>query len=127
MKKQIVGDNGISYTLGVDGLYYPDLELPGGTDYEIGRYGRMRCEYLKTHHRMKYMELLCSGRLNQYLHETDKECLALFERLTEQMKAKQGITEQLKADNQMEWAGRMNNIRNCVEEFIVIEIVLNTV
>jgi len=68
MEKHIVGENGISYTLGADGLYYPDLKLPEGTDYEIGKYGRMRCEYLKSHRKVVYMELVLSGRLNEYLH-----------------------------------------------------------
>ncbi len=68
LKKHIVGENGISYTLGEDGLYYPDLRLLEGTHYEIGRYGRMRAEYLKEHHRPMHLELLLSGKLTEYLH-----------------------------------------------------------
>lgn len=93
LEKHIVGENGISYTLGEDGLYYPDLRLPEGTHYEIGRYGRMRAEYLKEHHRALYLELLLSGKLNEYLHQTNEECYQMMERLVEQMKEKQGIME----------------------------------
>lgn len=103
LRKHIIGENGISYTLGEDGLYYPDLRLPEGTHYEIGRYGRMRAEYLKENHRALYLELLLSGKLNEYLHQTDEECYQMMERLVEQMKAKQGVTEQLKSENQMQW------------------------
>ena len=93
LEKHIVGENEISYTLGEDGLYYPDLRLPEGTHYEIGRYGRMRAEYLKEHHRALYLELLLSGKLNEYLHQTNEECYQMMERLVEQMKEKQGIME----------------------------------
>ena len=106
LRKHIIGENGISYTLGEDGLYYPDIRLPEGTHYEIGRYGRMRALYL---------ELLLDGNLNEYLHQTDEECYQMMERLVEQMKAKQGVTEQLKSENQMQWVGMMNNIWHCAE------------
>lgn len=99
LEKHIIGENGISYTLGEDGLYYPDLQLPEGTHYEIGRYGRMRAEYLKEYHRALYLELLLDGNLNEYLHQTDEECYQMMERLVEQMKAKHGVTEQLKSEN----------------------------
>ena len=65
MKKHIIGENGISYTLGEDGLYYPDLRIAEGTHYEIGKYGRMLWEYLKNHHRGEYIKLLMNGRLNR--------------------------------------------------------------
>ena len=94
LRKHIIGENGISYTLGEDGLYYPDIRLPEETHYEIGRYGRMRAEYLKEYHRALYLELLLDGNLNEYLHQTDEECYQMMERLVEQMKAKQGVTEQ---------------------------------
>lgn len=123
MKKHTVGENGISYTLGADGLYYPDFKLPEGTDYEIGKYGRMRCEYLKVHFKVAYMELVLSGKLNEYLHEVDEECYERMELLIEQMKKKQGVTEQLKAENQMLWVGMMNNIRSAIEEIVLAELV----
>lgn len=68
MEKHIVGENGISYTLGADGLYYQDLMLPKGTNYQIGRYGRMRAEYIKEHHHSMHLELLFAGKWNEYLH-----------------------------------------------------------
>lgn len=123
LEKHIVGENEISYTLGEDGLYYPDLRLPEGTHYEIGRYGRMRAEYLKENHRALYLELLLSGKLNEYLHQTDEECYRMIEQLVEQMKVKQGLKEQLKSENQMQWVGMMNNIRQCAEEVVLRDIV----
>ena len=123
LEKHIIGENGICYTLGEDGLYYPDLQLPEGTHYEIGRYGRMRAEYLKEYHRALYLELLLDGNLNEYLHQTDEECYQMMERLVEQMKAKHGVTEQLKSENQMQWVGMMNNIRQCAEEVVLRDIV----
>ena len=122
LEKHIVGENEISYTLGEDGLYYPDLRLPEGTHYEIGRYGRMRAEYLKEHHRALYLELLLSGEFNEYLHQTDEECYQMMERLVEQMKEEQGVTEELKMQDQMAWVGRMNNIRACAEEIVRTEL-----
>ena len=73
LEKHIVGENGIGYTLGEDGLYYPDLKLPEGTHYEIGKYGLMRWGYLKNHRRGEYIKLLMDGKLNEYFHEVDKE------------------------------------------------------
>ena len=93
MEKHIIGEKGIGYTLGTDGLYYPDLELPEGTHYEIGRYGRMRWEYLKNHRRGEYIRLFMDGKLNEHLHEVDEECYERMELLVEQMKAGAGITK----------------------------------
>ena len=123
MGKHIIGENGISYTKGTDGIYYPDLKLPEREDYEIGRYGNMRLEYLKNHRKGLYLDLLTSGKLNGHLHECDEECSARMEFLTEQMKAGAGITEELKAKEQMKWAGLMNNVRSAVEEIVLNELV----
>lgn len=123
MEKHIVGENGISYTLGADGLYYPDLKLLEGTHYEIGRYGRMRWEYLKTHRRGKCIKLLMDGKLNKHLHEIDEACYERMGLLVEQMKAGAGITEELKASNQMKWVGLMNNVRSAAEEIVVGELI----
>ena len=70
-----------------------------------------------------YLELLLDGNLNEYLHQTDEECYQMMERLVEQMKAKQGVTAQLKSENQMQWVGMMNNIRHCAEEVVLKDIV----
>ena len=123
MEKHVDGENGISYTLGEDGLYYPDLKLPEGTHYEIGRYGRMRWEYLKTHRRGEYIKLLMDGKLNEHLHEIDEACYERMELLVEQMKAGAGITEALKASNQMKWVGLMNNVQSSAEEIVVKELI----
>lgn len=123
LDKHIIGENGISYTLGEDGLYYPDLELAEGTHYEIGKYGLMRWEYLKNHRRGEYIKLLMEGKLNEYLHEVDEECHKRVELVMEQMKAGTGITEELKASNQMKWVGLMNNVKSAAEEIVAKEII----
>jgi hypothetical protein len=122
-EKHIIGENGISYTLGEDGLYYPDIRLSEGTHYKIGRYGRMRGEYPKEHRGSLYMELLLGAKLNEYLHQADEECYQMMERLVEQMKANQGMTELLKSEDQMQWVGMMNNIRHCAEDVVLRESV----
>ena len=123
MEKHIIGENGIRYTLGTDGLYYPDLELPEGTHYKIGKYGRMWWEYLKTRRKGEYIGLLMDGKLNEYLYEVDEACYQRMKLLVEQMKAGAGITEELKVSDQMKWVGLMNNVRNSVEEIILKEFV----
>lgn len=97
--------------------------MPEGTNYNIGKFGHMRCECLKEFKHGYYMELLLSGKLNEYLHEVDEECYKMLDQIVEQMKDKQGVTEQLKAENQMLWVGRMNNIIACAEEIVVREVV----
>ena len=123
MENHIIGENGIGYTLEADGLYYPDLVLPEGTHDEIGRYGRMRWEYLKKHRRGEYIRLLMDGKLNEYLHEVDEECYERMELLVEQMKAGAGITEELKASDQMKWVGLMNNVWLATEEAMIRELI----
>lgn len=120
--EKVIVENGITYVLGEDDIYYPDLQLPEGTNYNIGKFGRMRCEYLKEFKQGYYMELLFDGRLNEYLHEIDEECYEMRDRLVEQMKEKQGVTEKLKAEDQMMWVGKMNNIIACAEEIVVWEV-----
>lgn len=123
MKKHIIGENGINYTLGADGMYYPDLSLPDGTHYPIGKYGRMRAAYLKEYKHSLYLELVFAGKWNEYLHNVDEECYQMMELLIEQMKKKQGVTEQLKAENQMLWVGMVNNIRHSAEEAVLKELI----
>lgn len=123
MKKHIVGEKGIGYTLGEDEIYYPDLELTEKTDYQIGKYGRMRQNYLKEHHKAAYSKLLLNGELNEHLNRVDVECEQRMGVLVRQMQERQGVTEQLKAENQMRWVGMMNNIRNAAEEVILEELV----
>ena len=118
MEKHIMGENGISYTLGEDGLYYPDLYLQEETEYSIGKYGMLRKSYLQEHRKGLYLELVLAGKLNEHLHQIDKECNQMMDRLVEQMKEKQGATEELKMQNQMAWVRGMNNIWACAEEII---------
>lgn len=121
--EKVIVENGITYVLGEDDIYCPDLQLPEGTNYNIGKFGHMRCEYLKEFRHRYYMELLLDGKLNEYLHGIDEECYEMLDRIVEQMKEKQGVTEELKAENQMMWVGKMNNIIACAEEIVVRELV----
>ena len=123
MEKHIIEENGIGYMLETDGLYYPDLQLPEGTQYEIGRYGFMRQGYLQTYRRQDYIKLLMQGKLNEHLHEVDEECHERMELLVEQMKKEAGVTEELKAKDQMKWVGLMNNLRSSAEEIVIKEFI----
>ena len=123
MEKHIMGENGISYTLGEYGLYYPNLYLSEETEYPIGKYGMLRKTYLKEHRKGLYLELVVVGKLNEHLHQIDEECHQVMDRLVEQMKERQGMSEELKMQDQMVWVGRMNNIRTCVEEITLNKIV----
>ena len=89
----------------------------------IGLFGRRHLDYLKQHRRVTYLNLLTSGRLNSYLADIDRQAQERLERLIEGMKQAQGITEQLKAENALEWVGRMNNIRACAMEIVNTEII----
>ncbi len=120
---KVIVENGIVYRLGEHDLYYPDLGMPEGTLYNIGKYGLMRWEYLRTNRREKYLRLLLDGKMNEHLHEIDEECHARVELLIEQMKAGAGITEELKAAEQMKWIGLMNNVKSAAEEIVLKELV----
>jgi hypothetical protein len=87
-------------------------------EYEIGRFGREHLQYLKENQPMIYTEFLFTGGLSAYLHEVDIKALEMYERLVREYSLQQGVTERLKAENQMEWVGRMNNIRNSVDEVV---------
>lgn len=114
---------GGTYHLGADGFYYPDLLPPEEDAPTFGKYGRMRCSYLKEHQEGIYSGLLLSGKLNAHLNEIDTAANARMELLTKQMAAAQGITEELKANNQMAWLGAMENVRNAAEEVVLHELV----
>lgn len=121
--KSLFEEMGGTYTLVADGMYYPELILQKDTDYSIGRYGRMRQEYLKKHRKAFYTNLILDGRLNQHLHQIEEECHQRLDMIMEQMKVNEGVTEELKARNQMLWVGKINNIRACVEEVIFTELI----
>lgn len=120
---EVIVENGIVYHLGEHDLYYPDLGLPERTNYNIGKYGIMRWEYLKANRREKYLQLLLDGKLNEHLHEIDEECHVRVGVLVEQMKAGAGITEELKDAEPMEWVRLMNNVRSAAEEVVQRELV----
>lgn len=96
----------------------PCITLPAEEEQPIGVWGERHLSYLKEYRRGTYINLLTSGRLNAYLAEIDKQAQERFERLVEGMKQVQGITEQLKVENGLEWTGRMNNIRACAREIV---------
>ena len=124
MDKYIYDDkNGLWYELQGD-YYIPCLILPAEKEQPIGLWGQRHLRYLKKHRRNTYITLLTSGRPNTYLADIDKQAQKRMEKLTAQMKRAQGITEQLKTENALEWTQRMNNIRVCEKEIVEKEIIL---
>ena len=101
----------------------PCLALPSEEEKPIGTFGQRHLRYLKEYHKIVYVNLLTSGKLNSYLADIDEQAQEMLFRLVEQMKRAQGITEQLKAENTLEWTGRMNNIRACAMEIVNKEII----
>ena len=114
--KERITENGIDYIL-VGDYYIPDLKLPE-ENRPIGRYGRLHREYLKQEHPARYSSLILTGKLWTYLADLNEQAEERLDLIIEQMKAAEGVTEELKARNQLEWVGRMNNIRNRIEEII---------
>lgn len=108
----------ITYTK-YDDYYLPDLLMPTEETVTCGRFGRMRLKYLKEHRRATYINLKTSGQLTHHLNEIDREANEMLRLLIEQMAQAQGITEQLKAEDQMAWVGAMNNIRSTAEEILL--------
>ena len=106
-----------------NGYLIPDLRLPAEKEQPIGTWGQRHLDYLKKYRKVTYINLLTSGRLNAYLADIDRQAQERFKRLIEGMKQEQGITEQLKAENALEWTGRMNNIRACARGIVNNEII----
>lgn len=122
--KSLFEQMGGTYTLGADGYYYPDLKLPTEEEHRpIGIWGQRHLRYIKRHRRVLYANLLTSGKLNGYLADINEQAEEMFLRLVKQMAKAQGITEKLKAENQMLWVGRMNNIRDSAMEIINTELI----
>ena len=118
MEKQIYDEkNGMSYTLHGD-YYLPDLVL-NEEEPTYGKYGILRKQFLKEHRSARYQYLLLTGKLNEHLNQTDQEAREQVEMLMKQMSEKQGVTEELKAQDQMEWVRLMNNIKASVEEIVL--------
>lgn len=112
----------ITYT-NHEGFYLPNLTLPRKEEASFGRYGRLRLKYLKEHRKVLYINLLTSGELTRHLNETDRQAREMLELPVKQMAQAQGITEQMKAEDQMTWIGAMNNIRSAAEERIIRDLI----
>ena len=122
MKKQIYDEkNGLNYTLHGD-YYLPDLEINEG-EPTYGKYGIMRKQFLKEHRLAKYQYLLLTGKLTEHLNQIDQESREQVEMLMEQMAEKQGVTEELKVQDQMKWVRLMNNIKASAEEIVLKNLV----
>jgi ribonuclease HII len=123
MEKHIKNEKtGISYTL--HGNYYlPDLVLPDTDNRLIGIYGKRHSKYLKQNRRVVYTELLTSGKLHSYLADIDEQACERLELLVKQMAEQEGVTERLKAENQLLWIQKMSNIRNRAIEIVNNEII----
>ena len=122
MKKTIFEEMGGTYIR--QGYYFiPSFVLPEEEQRFIGVWGQRHKRYLKEHKEAVYITLLTSGRLNSYLADIEEQAQERFERIVEQMKQAHGITERLKAENQMEWVARMNNLQSCAREIVDKEMI----
>jgi hypothetical protein len=125
MEKVIYDEkNGLWYELQGD-YYIPCLKLHEEEQQPIGIWGHRQLRYIKQHRKVLYLNLLTSGKLNGYLTDLDKQAEDMFFRLVKQMAEREDVTEKLKADNQMEWVGRMNNIRSRAKEVINNELIFS--
>lgn len=116
-------NNGLDYTM-VNGYYLPNLTVAAPTEqHPTGRWGRLHKRYLKEHHPIRYNQLLLSGELDGYLAKLDKQAEEQLALTIRQMQEAEGVTEALKAANQLDWVRRMNSIRNRAEEIIKTELI----
>lgn len=122
MKKSLFEQMGGTYTQ-VGDYMLPNLTISEEEQKPIGIWGQRRERYLKQHHKVLYMNLMTSGKLNGYLSDINNQAEAMFIRQAKEMAEKKGVTEALKAENQMEWAGRTNNICNQATEFVNSELI----
>ena len=123
MKNRIYNEqNSLWYELQGD-YYIPCLALPNEEQVEIGVWGQRHSRYIKQHHKVRYTNLLTSGKLTDYLADIDEQAEDMFFQLVKQIAERDGVTEQLKADNQMEWVALMNNIRSRATEIVNNDII----
>ena len=116
-------NNGLDYTM-VNGYYLPNLTVAAPTEqHPTGRWGRLHKRYLKEHHPIRYNQLLLSGELSSYLAKLDKQAEEQLALIIRQLQEAEGVTEALKAANQLDWVRRMNSIRNRAEEIIKTELI----
>ena len=114
--------NGLDYTL-VNDHYLPNLTAAAPAEHPTGRWGRLHKRYLEEHHPVRYNQLVLSGKLGSYLATMDKQANEQLARIIRQMQEAEGVTEALKAADQLEWVRRMNSIRNRAEEIIKSELI----
>ena len=115
-------NNGLWYAR--QGEYYlPELALPPEEEKSIGIWGQQHLRYLKEHKQLVYLNLLTSGRLNEYLSSVDEQAEDMFSRLVKEYADRQEVTEQLKAENQILWVQKTSNIQTCVREVVEREII----
>ena len=124
MNKSSFEQNGGTYRT-VGDYRIPNITLPAEANKSLGMWGLKRKDYLMHHKRVQFNIMLMNGTLWTHLAEIDEQASVMFSRLVEQMKINEGITEQLKADNQMEWVARMNNIEARVREIVNTELIYN--
>ena len=120
--KSLFEQMGGTYTLQSD-YYLPNLTLPIEENKPIGIWGQRHLRYLKQHRKVLYTNLLTSGKLNSYLADIDEQAETMFFQLVEQIAQRNGITESLKASDQMAWVQKMNNIRNAAQEIVYAKLI----
>ena len=109
----------ITYTESKNGIYYPNLTLPTGTTYSVGKYGRLYLGYLKKYRLGTYTTLLTENRLNEYLHQVDIETREMVLKITEEIAVSHGIDEHLKTADPIRWVQEMNVARHDAEEIVI--------
>ena len=124
MEKTIFEQMGGNYTLQGD-YYLPNLSLPAEENKPIGIWGQRHLRYLKEYRRITYTNLLTIGKLNSYLADVDQQAEDMFSHFIKQMTKREGLSKRIKVENQMEWVGRMNNIRNRAVEIINTNLIFN--
>ena len=124
LKERFIDERtGIEY-MRCGNYYLPNLIMPmENTNYQIGKYGKMKLKYLKNHKKAEYFNLLMDCKLNRYLHEIDIACNNRINAIISKLAKQENVTEELKATNQLEWVGKINSIKNAVEEIILKELI----
>lgn len=123
MKQHYIDEKtGISYTLQGD-YYLPNLTLPAEGNKPIGIWGQRHLRYIRQHRKVFYTNLLTSGKLNGYLADIDEQAKEMFSQILKQMSKRNGVTEKLKAEQPMEWVGKMNALREAAAEIVNAEVI----
>ena len=124
MMKSLYEELGGTYTLGDDGMLYPNLVIGDKDPWTIGKWGRMHSKYLEAEHPGLYERLILNGTLFKHLADANERAVSMLERLIAQMTTQEGITESLKEAQPLEWVSRMNSIRSRAEEVILHDVIL---